>query len=94
MGDVAVKQFKVPAENQSRILVAFEEEGWPVHILDPLPPHSELDPNRRLHDTINSLNRHQKHPLLRFLGNGSGQGIRWERIPLAGTKGGAGLRRA
>ena len=78
MGDIVVKQFKVPALNQERILAAFEEEGWPVHIDDPLPPHPEQDPKRRLHDTINSLNRNQKNPLIRFLGNGNGQGIRWE----------------
>jgi hypothetical protein len=75
----------VPAENQERILAAFEEEGWPVHIHDPLPPHSDQDSKRRLHNTINSLNRHQKQPLIRFSGNGSGQGIRWEWIPPAGT---------
>ena len=64
--------------NQERILAAFEEEGWPVHIDDPLPPHPEQDSKRRLHDTINSLNRNQKKRLIQFLGNGNGQGIRWE----------------
>jgi hypothetical protein len=78
VGDVVVKQFKVPALNQERILAAFEEEGWPVHIDDPLPPHPEQDSKRRLHDTINSLNRSQKNPLIQFSGNGNGQGIRWK----------------
>ena len=76
-GDTVVKQFKVPAPNQELILAAFQEDGWPVRIDDPLPPHPELDPKRRLHDTINSLNRSQKLPLIRFLGDGSGQGVRW-----------------
>lgn len=80
-GQVVVKQFKVPAPNQERILAAFEEEGWPVHLDDPLPPAAEQDPKRRLHDTINSLNRNQKRPLLRFVGDGSGEGLRWEAIP-------------
>ena len=78
VGDVVVKQFKVPAMNQERILAAFEEDGWPVHLDDPLSPVSDQDPKRRLHDTINSLNRSQKNPLIRFVGDGSGQGIRWE----------------
>jgi hypothetical protein len=78
VGEVTVKQFKVPAENQEAVLAAFEEEGWPVHVYDPLPPQTDQDPKRRLHNTINSLNRHQKHPLIRFIGNGNGQGIRWE----------------
>jgi hypothetical protein len=33
-----------------------------------------------LHDTITTLNRHQKHRLIRFLGDGSGQGVRWEML--------------
>ena len=73
-----VKQFKVPAPNQEIVLAAFHEENWPVRIDDPLPPRADLEPKRRLHDTINSLNRNQKMELMRFLGDGSGQGIRWE----------------
>jgi hypothetical protein len=78
LGVELVKCFKTPAPNQELILAAFQEEGWPVHIYDPLPPHPEQDPRRRLHDTINSLNRNQKKPLLRFMGDGSGQGVRWD----------------
>ncbi|MEX2137777.1 MAG: hypothetical protein WD894_00835 [Pirellulales bacterium] len=78
LGKELVKCFKTPAPNQELILAAFEEEGWPVHIYDPLPPHPEQDPRRRLHDTINSLNRNQKKPLVRFMGDGSGQGVRWD----------------
>jgi hypothetical protein len=84
LGGVVVKQFKVPALNQEIILAAFEEEGWPVRIDDPLPPRPKQDPKRRLHDTINSLNRNQKHRLLRFLGDGSGQGVRWNLALPAG----------
>jgi hypothetical protein len=78
LGQELVKCFKTPAPNQELILAAFQEEGWPVHIYDPLPPHPEQDPRRRLHDTINSLNRNQKKTLLRFMGDGSGQGVRWD----------------
>ncbi len=80
LGDVIVKQFKVPAPNQETILAAFEEEGWPPRIDDPLPPHADQDSKRRLHDTITTLNRHQRHPAIRFLGDGSGQGVRWELL--------------
>ncbi len=76
--DQLVKQFKVPAPNQEIILAAFQEELWPPCIDDPLPPHPSIDPKRRLHDTLGSLNRNQKRPLLRFLGNGNGEGVRWE----------------
>ncbi len=80
VGKAIVKQFKVPAPNQEAVLAAFEEENWPPRIDDPLAPQPEQDPKRRLHDTINSLNRNQKRPLVRFLGDGSGQGVRWEFI--------------
>ena len=75
-----IKQFKVPAANQEMILAAFEEEQWPPRVDDPLPPHPAQDSKRRLHDTINSLNRSHKNALIRFLGDGSGQGVRWEPV--------------
>ncbi len=78
LGDVVVKRFKVRAPNQERVLSAFEEESWPACIDDPLPRCAELDPKRRLHETINSLNRSQKHRLIRFMGNGKGEGVAWE----------------
>jgi hypothetical protein len=80
LGEVVVKQFKVPAANQERVLAAFEEEGWPIRIDDPLPPVYDQDPKIRLHDTIVSLNRNQKRPLIRFYGDGTGQGVRWGRV--------------
>jgi hypothetical protein len=80
VGDVIVKRFKAPAANQETILAAFQEEQWPPRIDDPLSPSPEVEPKRRLHDTINSLNRNQKTQLLRFFGDGSGTGIRWEFV--------------
>ena len=38
-----MKQFKVPSPTQESILAAFEEEGWPAAIDDPLPPQPEQD---------------------------------------------------
>jgi hypothetical protein len=78
LGGVLVKQFKVPAPNQEVVLAAFHEEGWPVRIDDPLPGHPDQDPKRRLHETITSLNRKQRHRLIHFMGDGSGQGVLWE----------------
>jgi len=73
-----VKRFRVPAPNQELILSAFEEEGWPEHIDDPLPVRGGVDPHTRLHDAVNRLNRHQTNRLLRFHGNGNGNGLFWE----------------
>jgi hypothetical protein len=78
-----VKQFKWPAINQETILAAFQEEGWPRRIDDPLSPAPEIDPKRRLHDTIKCLNRNQKNLLLHFRGDGTGEGVYWERVHCA-----------
>ncbi len=75
-----VKRFKWHAENQERVLAAFDEEGWPFRIDDPLPPHPEQDSKRRLSDTIKCLNRKQTSELLRFRGDGTGEGVVWEFV--------------
>ncbi|WP_145086538.1 hypothetical protein [Anatilimnocola aggregata] len=71
-----VKLFRKPAINQELILTAFEEEGWPDFILDPLPQSGEVDRRDRLQSSIKSLNRHQSNHLIRFRGNG-GNRIFW-----------------
>lgn len=78
VGSTIVKEYKLPSPNQEKILAAFEEEGWPPCIDDPLPVHPDLDPKRRLHDTIKSLNRNQRSRKIRFMGDGTGEGARWE----------------
>lgn len=73
-----VKSFKWPAINQETVLCAFQEEGWPRRIDDPLPPHPEQNPKRRLADTIKCLNRKQYVTLIHFRGDGTGEGVIWE----------------
>jgi len=73
-----VKRFKWRAANQEAILSAFEEEGWPRRIDDPLSPLEDQDPKRRLSDTIKGLNKKQVNPLIRFRGDGTGEGVIWE----------------
>jgi hypothetical protein len=75
-----VKRFKWPAANQETILNAFQEEGWPDRIDDPLPPKPEQDPKRRLSDTIKCLNRNQTVQLIHFSGDGTGEGVLWELV--------------
>jgi hypothetical protein len=73
-----VKRFTRSAVNQERILSAFEEEGWPPRVLDPLAPHLAQDIKQRLADTIKSLNRGQANALIHFCGDGTGEGILWK----------------
>jgi len=76
MGSV-VKQFRVPAPNQETILSAFEEEGWPARLDDPLPQTDDVEPKARLREAVKALNRRQRHRLLQFEGDGTGQGLLW-----------------
>lgn len=84
-----VKHFRCPAHNQETILSAFQEEEWPPRISDPLPPSNASDSKQRLHDTIRSLNRNQANSLIKFGGDGTGEGVVWEvqksytRLPTA-----------
>ena len=75
-----IKRFKWPAVNQETILSVFDEENWPNRIDDPLPPNAEMDTKNRLHDTIKSLNKGQKTKLVRFRGDGTGEGVLWEFV--------------
>jgi hypothetical protein len=76
-----VKRFRRPANNQELVLSVFEEEGWPPSIDDPLPFVRPQRPKERLHATIRCLNSNHENRLIRFRGNGTGEGVFWEPIP-------------
>lgn len=75
-----VKRFNSLAPNQEAILTAFEEDGWPQHIFDPLTvnPQQSQPAKRRLNDAVKGLNRYQKNRLIRFSTDGTGEGVRWQ----------------
>jgi hypothetical protein len=83
VGQFVIKEYRIPSPNQEAILVAFQEEGWPHHIDDPLPQLDDIEPKCRLHDTIKRLNRHHKYRLIRFRGDGTGEGVCWEYVDVA-----------
>jgi len=78
-----VKHFKWVAVNQQAVLGAFEDDGWPPRIDDPLPPHEDQDSKRRLADTIKCLNRKQCHAVVHFRGDGTGEGVIWELVEMS-----------
>ncbi len=78
VGTKMVKRYRLPSCNQETVLAAFEEEGWPASVADPLPPHPGQDSKHRLQATVKALNQHQKNSLVRFMGNGTGEGVLWE----------------
>jgi hypothetical protein len=74
VGKHVIKRFRVPSRNQEAVLDAFQEEGWPLSIDDPLSPVPDQHPKRRLRDTIKGLNTNQVMELIRFRGDGTGDG--------------------
>jgi hypothetical protein len=78
VGGQVVKRFRVPARNQEAVLVAFEEEGWPHRVYDPLSPDGDTDTKQRLRETIKALNGHRLARIIRFRGDGTGEGVCWE----------------
>lgn len=79
-GSKLVKHYRVHANNQVAILTAFEEQGWPPCIRNPLTATREATAQRRLHDAITRLNGRQIHRCLVFGGNGTAEGITWRAL--------------
>ena len=81
LGDRLVKEFKRAAPDQVAILEAFEHAGWPAQLgHNPLDGRVRRKRNRRrrLHDTLQNLNRSLAPGTIRFRGDGSGSGVCWE----------------
>lgn len=76
-GKDVVLKFSRAAPNERAILDRFQELGWPPRIDDPLPGDTVGNPKRRLHNTINALNRKQIAATIRFSGDGTGRGVCW-----------------
>jgi hypothetical protein len=72
-----VKRFRRPAPNQQAVLREFEGLSWPARIDDPLCPAGDGCPKLRLNQTIKSLNAHHQARVLRFFGDGTGEGVLW-----------------
>jgi hypothetical protein len=81
-----IKRFRWSAKNQERILATFEEEGWLHRIDDPIPPQPQADQRQRLRDAVRALNKNQETLLIRFRGDGSGQGVVWDLVEEAADR--------
>ncbi len=86
MSGRVIKRFRWLAKNQERILETFEEEGWLHRIDDPIPPQPQVNQRQRLRDAVRALNKNHENSLIRFRGDGSGQGVVWERVEEAADR--------
>jgi hypothetical protein len=78
IGPVLIKRFTIPSAGQEAILAAFEENGWPARIDDPLPSRDEPSRKARLQETVGALNRTLRRPFIEFSSDASGRGVLWE----------------
>lgn len=85
LGNVLIKRFRQPAKNQETVLAAFQEDGWPPHVDNPLSGNVDIDARDRLHDTVRKLNR-QTNRLLHFFSDGNGEGVVWSLAALPSQK--------
>jgi hypothetical protein len=72
-----VLRFRRGARNQERLLEAFQEQGWPPEIDDPLPRHRRVKPADRLRDTVKHLNSHPGREPLHFRVDAEGRAVFW-----------------
>lgn len=80
VGVKIVKHFKQPAKNQTALLDALQEMGWPKVMDDPLPPDGRHAPKKRFCNAIKKLNLNQQHQLICFHCDGTGKRLYWELI--------------
>ncbi|MFO0899320.1 MAG: hypothetical protein U0836_17995 [Pirellulales bacterium] len=73
----AAKQFRQPAEAQTTLLSAFQEEEWTSHIDNPLGPKGGTSGADRARNAVEKLNAALKESGLRFSMDGTGEGIYW-----------------
>jgi hypothetical protein len=76
VGDILVKRFRQPAPNQETILAAFQEDGWPPRIDNPIAGAGDVESQDRLHNAVKKLN-HQINTVLHFSSDGRGDGVIW-----------------
>lgn len=76
-GEQLIRTVKPMAKNVTKILAAFEEDGWPPRIDDPLPGDQRA-PDQRLRETVATLNEGLK--VIRFRTDGTGEGVIWEFV--------------
>jgi hypothetical protein len=83
-GGQIIRRYGRSSPNQETVLRAFQEQDWPYRIDDPLPHDDEVVPKLQLHDTIRWLNQKQECRLLRFQGDGTGEGVCWKPVAKSG----------
>jgi hypothetical protein len=77
-----VRRFRNAASDQRAVLDAFQRQGWPERVKDPLPHSGEegLNVKKRLRDTVKNLNRDHEAPGMHFYATDAGRAVGWKRL--------------
>jgi hypothetical protein len=78
VGKTVMHRFTRPAPCQEALALGFQTCAWQYSIDNPLPRVSGKSSKKRLHDTIQDLNRNLKPALIKFHGDGTGLRVYWE----------------
>lgn len=73
-GEVLVRTVSRQAKSLGKILGAFEEEGWPPRIANPLPSREDL--SKSLRDAVRNLNK--KVTVIKFFAHDRGRAVMWD----------------
>ena len=76
LGELFVTNFRGRRGNQEKVVVRFDELGWPHCMDDPLPSLPIEKAQSRLHDVVRGLNHRQA--LIHYFRDGSGKRICWK----------------
>jgi hypothetical protein len=75
-----VKAFTSPADHQEAILAAFQAQGWPPSIPNPLAGDTEAQRHLRQERAVRRLKGNQHARLLDFHVRAGGKNVTWEVI--------------
>jgi hypothetical protein len=76
-GGAVILRLRCDASNQSTLLAAFQEDGWPTEIDDPLPGGGGVSARDRLHNTVQSLMKRMPPDTIRFALAKGGAAVCW-----------------
>jgi len=78
---VLIKEFANEAEYERLVLDVFQKTGWTRHVKIRLEGEELSISKKQLQNAVRELNRGQPVQKIRFRMDGTGQGVRWERVP-------------
>jgi hypothetical protein len=78
--DIAVKEFQAKARNQLVIVSAFDTQGWPRQIDNPLDSGGPAQRAQALADAVHGLNRNLRAKVIRFHTAEKGASVRYELL--------------